>query len=143
MPERPYLGLEQARAIVERVLARASGGKPVVVACVDERGDLVAFARQDGVAPRSVRLALDKAYTAALQESSTRDFVAHLAKTGRTVDAFADRRYVALSGGVPVQSSGRVIGAVGVSGRSADEDHELAMAAIAGPSDAGGILGGR
>ncbi len=122
------LALAQARALIDRVLERCAqdGGKPVAVAVVDERGDLVAFARQDGVTHRSLRLAQDKAYTAALQESSTRDFAEFLLRTNRTVAAFADPRYVTLAGGVPVPGGG----AVGVSGRSADDDHALATAAI-------------
>jgi glc operon protein GlcG len=134
MPERPYLGLADALAIQERILSRAAGdgGRPIAVSVVDDRGDLVSFARQDGVSLRSVRLARDKAYTAALQESSTRDFVAALAKANRPVGAFADPRYVALAGGVPISSGSpaKVLGAVGVSGRSADEDHALAEAGI-------------
>jgi uncharacterized protein GlcG (DUF336 family) len=125
---RPVISHARARAIVDRILERTAkdGKKPVAVAVVDDRGDLVAFARQDGVAPRSTRLAADKAYTAALQESATRDFQAALTKAGRTVSAFADPRYVSLPGGVPVLEGSALVGAVGVSGRSADEDHELA-----------------
>lgn len=132
MPQRSYLGLEQASAIQARILARVArdGGKPVVVAVVDERGELVSFARQDGVAPRSVRLARDKAYTAALQESSTKDFVASLARANRALEAFGDPRYVALAGGVPIIEAGTLLGAVGVSGRAADEDHDLATSGI-------------
>ena len=127
--ERRALSHARARAIVERVLERTArdGKKPVAVAVVDDRGDLVHFARQDGVALRSTRLAQDKAYTAALQESATRDFVAALAKAGRSVSAFGDARYVALPGGVPVIEENVITGAVGVSGRSADEDHELSQ----------------
>jgi len=125
----------RARAIVEHVLARTQGdgGKPIAVAVVDDRGDLVAFARMDGVAQRSLRLAQDKAYTSALQESSTKDFMASLARAGRELAAFADPRYVALAGGVPVPGaapSARPLGAVGVSGRTSDEDHELAAEAV-------------
>jgi glc operon protein GlcG len=124
----------RARAIVEHVLARTQGdgGKPIAVAVVDDRGDLVAFARQDGVTHRSLRIAQDKAYTSALQESSTKDFVEFLARTDRQVSVFADPRYVALAGGVPISDAGaRPLGAVGVSGRSSDEDHQLASDAVA------------
>jgi uncharacterized protein GlcG (DUF336 family) len=118
----------RARAMTDRILDRcaADGGKPVAVAVVDDRGDLVAFARQDGVTHRSLRIAQDKAYTAALQESSTKDFADFLIRTNRTVGAFADPRYVTLAGGVPIPGGG----AVGVSGRSADEDHALAQGAL-------------
>ena len=134
MTGRPGLAHARASAIAAAILerARSGGGKPVAVAVVDDRGDLVIFARQDGVAHRSIRLAQDKAYTAALQESSTADFVAFLARTGRTVASFADPRYVGLAGGVPIADAGLTVGAVGVSGRSAEEDHALAVEGIAG-----------
>lgn len=133
-PVARYLGLEQASAIQARILARAAqdGRGPVAVAVVDERGELVSFARQDGVSHRSLRLARDKAYTAALQESSTKDFVASLAKASRALEAFGDPRYVALAGGVPIRVAGALVGAVGVSGRAADEDHALAETGVAG-----------
>lgn len=138
MPTRAFLGYAQAHAILERILERCSqdGGKPVAVAVVDERGDLVAFARQDGIAHRSLRIAQDKAYTAALQESSTKDFTESLARANRSIAAFADPRYVALAGGVPIPGSdARPLGAVGVSGRAADEDHALALMSLdSGPS---------
>jgi uncharacterized protein GlcG (DUF336 family) len=130
MPNRATVGYAQARAALDRVLERTAqdGGKPVAVAVVDERGDLVAFARQDGVSHRALRMALDKAYTAALQESSTKDFADHLTRSSRTVGAFGDPRYVALAGGVPIPGEGsRPLGAVGVSGRAAEEDHALAL----------------
>lgn len=128
MPERPVLPLARAQAVVARLLARAEadGGRPIAVAVVDDRGDLVAFARQDAVTHRSLRLAQDKAYTAALMDQTTRDFIASLARASRPVGAFADPRFVALAGGAPIQHDGRTLGAVGVSGRSSDEDHDLA-----------------
>jgi len=128
MAERGRISLARAQSVLACILERAAkdGGKPVAVAVVDDRGDLVVFARQDGVAHRSVRIAQDKAYTSALQESSTRDFVASLKKAERPIAAFADPRYVGLAGGVLLEGGGALVGAVGVSGRSADEDHELA-----------------
>jgi uncharacterized protein GlcG (DUF336 family) len=135
VPRRNVIALERARAVVDRILERTTkdGGRPVAIAVVDDRGDPVAFARQDGVTLRSLRLAQDKAYTSALQESSTKDFVAYLAKTQRPLGAFADPRYVALSGGVLLKQDGELAGAVGVSGRSSDEDNDLAEHGAAAP----------
>jgi uncharacterized protein GlcG (DUF336 family) len=123
------IDLAQARRIVDRGLSLASsdGGKPVVIAVSDHAGDLVAFARMDGAPVRSVRIAINKAYTAARVQATTQELGARLREGGRDVLVYGDPAFTLFPGGTPVRAEGEaVIGAVGISGRSAEDDQALA-----------------
>lgn len=107
--------------------AGADGGKPVVIAVADDRGDLVGFARMDGAPARSIAIAINKAYTAARTRQSTLELEITLAKAGRTSAVYTDPRVTTFPGGVPITAEdGTVVGAVGVSGRLSEEDDTLA-----------------
>jgi len=123
------IDLAQARRIVDRglELAGADRGKPVVIAVSDHGGDLVAFARMDGAPLRSVRIAINKAYTAARALATTQELAARLREAGRDVQVYGDPAFTLFPGGAPVRSGAEtVIGAVGISGRSAEDDQSLA-----------------
>jgi uncharacterized protein GlcG (DUF336 family) len=107
-------------------------GAAVVAAVVDAAGDLVACLRADGAFTASVGIARDKAYTAAVFGLSTDTL--HDAVAGRDVlrDGIAARPGVVLfGGGVPILHEGAVIGAIGVSGGSEDDDRACAQAGLA------------
>jgi len=122
------IDLNEARHIVDEGIRIAStdGGKPVVVAVSDHNGDLVAFSRMDGAPVRSVTIATNKAYTAARTASSTTTLAKRLKDEGRDVLVYGDPRFSLFPGGTPVRHGETVIGAVGISGRSAEEDQQLA-----------------
>lgn len=124
----PTIDLQEARRIVDQglELAAADGGQPVVIAVTDHGGELVAFARMDGAPLRSVRLAINKAYTAARTLTTTHELARRLSDAGRDVLVYGDLAFTLFPGGAPVRSQGAVTGAVGISGRSADEDQILA-----------------
>lgn len=106
--------------------------KAVVVAIVDSHGDLLAFARMDGAPVSSIRVAMNKAYTAARERKPTKDVgdkVKHPEK-GHDIAYFGDPNYVGWGGGLPVWKNGEVIGAVAVSGLSSSEDIELASLGV-------------
>jgi uncharacterized protein GlcG (DUF336 family) len=112
----------------------------VSVAVVDAGGHLVAFERMDGAEIAGPTLARDKAYTAVAHRAPTAD-LADLVAPGAALAGMnsADGgRYVCFGGGVPLRSSGLVVGAVGVSGGSTDQDVACAQAAAAvfGTADA-------
>jgi glc operon protein GlcG len=127
------IDLAQARALVDQglKLAAADGGKPVVVAVTDHAGDLVAFSRMDGAPVRSVRLAINKAYTAARVLATTHELALRLREAGRDVLVYGDPAFTLFPGGTPVEAGGAVIGAVGISGRSAEDDQALADRIVA------------
>ncbi len=125
----PSVDLAEAQRIIDRGLraARDDGGTPIVVAVADAHGDLVAFARMDGAPVRSVRIAINKAYTAARVASTTQDLARQLRDAGRDMLVYTDPAFTAFPGGTPVRlRDGTLVGAVGISGRKPEEDQLLA-----------------
>ena len=112
-------------AITTKVLER---GKGAVIAVADTHGELIAFARMDGAPISSIRIAINKAWTAARERKSTKeigDKVRHPEK-GFDIAYFGDPKFVGWGGGVPVWRDGDVVGSVAVSGLPSEEDVELA-----------------
>ncbi|HLH77228.1 MAG TPA: heme-binding protein [Candidatus Binataceae bacterium] len=106
--------------------AAANKGLPISAAIVDGHGDLVAFGRMDGAAMRTVNLSRDKAYSAIYMSRDTNEFRDMMAHFGFELNWFANPRLTALPGGVRIRDDQVTVGAIGISGRTADEDHELA-----------------
>lgn len=103
------------------------------IAVVDGGDQLVAFARMDGADLVTVSLARDKAFSALMNRMPTRD-LAPLVQPGAEFygyDSLAGGRMVVFAGGVPLERGGVLVGAIGVSGGSADEDQRAADAAVA------------
>jgi glc operon protein GlcG len=111
--------------IVEKALKME---KAAVIAVADSHGDLVCFARMDGAPVSSIRIAMNKAWTAARERKPTKeigDKVKHPEK-GHDIAYYGDPQYLGWGGGIPVWKNGEVIGAVAVSGLSSTEDITLA-----------------
>lgn len=118
--------IEAAREQAERLDVRVS------IAVVDSGGNLKAFLRMDGAEVAGPTLAPDKAYTALAHRTPTHE-LAKLAAPGGPLfglHACAGGRYVIFGGGIPIVANGDVVGAVGVSGASVDEDVACASAGI-------------
>src|ERR687897_2522048 len=120
--------LARARAIVDDVVANASG--PVSVFVADPHGELVAAVTMDGAAPDSRLNAQRKAYTAARSDATSTRELAEKAREDPVERARFDPFFTFFLGGVAVFDGGRRIGAVGVSGLPGDVDEQLALAAI-------------
>lgn len=102
--------------------------KSVAIAVADAHGELIAFARMDGVPLPSIAIAMNKAWTAARTGKTTQEIgekVRHPQK-GHDIAYYGDPRFVGWGGGVPVLKDGEVAGAVAVSGLSSKEDAGLA-----------------
>lgn len=133
---RPYETITLAEA--KRMLSAAEGkaaslGIPYNIAVVDAGGHLVAFVRQDGALIGSIDLAIDKAMTARLFEKKTSE-LATLAQSGKPLFGIQESnsgKVVIFGGGVPIMSEGNVIGAVGTSAGTVEQDIEVAQAAVA------------
>ncbi len=100
----------------------------VVIAIVDDGGHLVYFERMDGVQTGSIEVAIQKARTAAAFKRPTRLFEEAVAK-GRTVLVSLPGG-MPFEGGVPITVGNQVIGAVGVSGVTAQQDGMIAQAGV-------------
>ena len=120
--------LSRARAIVDDVIANASG--PVCVFVADTHGELVAAATMDGAAPDTRLNAQRKAYTAARSDAVTTRELAEKARTDPVERASFDPFFTFFLGGVAVFEAGTRVGAVGVSGLPGETDEQLAIEAI-------------
>ena len=125
----PMIGYQDAKRIVEVIVQKAlEHQKAAVVAVSDAHGELIAFARMDGAPLSSIRVAANKAWTAARERKPTKeigDKIRHPEK-GFDVAFFGDNKFVGWGGGIPIWRDGQVVGAIGVSGLSSDEDIALA-----------------
>ena len=128
----PYgapIALEKARGLVDAALAEATKrGWPLNVAVVDPHGDLVAFARMDNAQLTSIDIAQRKARTAARFRRETRVFF-NAMETGHANVATLGPDIVASPGGFPLVSDGTLVGAIGCSGGTGDQDATVCKAA--------------
>lgn len=124
---------EASRALADAATAHArQKGIAVAVAVVDREGALMAFERMDGVPAPIVEFSIDKAYTAATTGASTRDFFGRMESNPALKLGLANRsRLLVWGGGVPARADGEVVGGIGVSGGSEDDDVACAEAALA------------
>jgi len=117
---------------VETVLDAAEAfareaGHRVVIAVVEPSGELVGFRRTPGAQVASSRVALDKARTAAIFVRPSRELEEQVS-SGR-LGALALHGAKALTGGIPLRVDGEVVGAIGTSGETPDEDEAVSRAA--------------
>ena len=119
----------EAQKIIGFIVEKAAEmQKAVAVAVADAHGELIAFARMDGVPLPSVIIAMNKAWTAARTGKPTQEIGEKVRdpQKGHDITYYGDPRFVGWGGGVPVLKDGEVAGAVAVSGLSSKEDSGLA-----------------
>jgi glc operon protein GlcG len=125
LPTKQVLTLDAAKRIAAASEAEAKRrGATVVIAVVDDGGYLLVLERLDDTQVASVDVGIAKARTAAIFRRPSKVFEDQV-KNGR-VSALALPGAVALQGGVPIIIDGKVVGAVGVSGNSPQEDEDIA-----------------
>lgn len=129
------LSLEQASIIVDRTLAQARvlGLRPMCVAVLDEGGHLKALKREDGAGILRPQIAIGKAWGALGMGESSRAIGQRLQERVAFLGALSDMsggKVVPVPGGVLILQDADVVGAVGVSGGTADEDEAIALAGI-------------
>lgn len=130
------LNLENARTIiaVTREKGREMDLKPLSVVVLDAGGNVIAFEREDGAAPGRFAIAHGKAYGAVMLGMAGRAQMARAEAQGyfmAAVNGVYGGQVVPVPGGVLVRHDGAVIGAVGVTGDTSDNDAEAALAGIA------------
>jgi glc operon protein GlcG len=130
-PYGPPISLAAAKKAAAAALAAVTQNKfvPYVIAIVDPAGRLVYFERMDNAQYGSIRIALDKARSAALFRRPTKVFEDILAK-GRTA-ILALSGAVPLEGGVPLVADGKIVGAIGASAGTGPQDGIVAAAGAA------------
>jgi len=125
------LSLDAARRVAEAALAKAHDlGLTVCIAITDPSAEPVLTLRMDGAPRLCSEVALNKAYSvASFNGMPTDKWWAILKNDPALVAGFPETsRLVIFAGGVPVVIDGQVVGAVGVSGGSSDEDRQIAQA---------------
>ena len=133
------LDLADARRITAAGEAKARElNIPYNLAVVDAAGGLVTHVRMDGAWLGSVDIAINKAWTARAFNASTEDLsrITQSGDPGFGLNTTNGSRVVIFGGGIPIKRDGTVIGAVGASGGSVEEDIAVARAALAGFSAA-------
>jgi uncharacterized protein GlcG (DUF336 family) len=127
--------LTEARRVVEAAQKRALDlGKPITVAVVDAGGFVVLIERMDGARRLQSQIATAKAYTAAVMERPCSALKAWAdAEPGffAQVSRMGHHPIVATGGGFPLEKDREIVGAIGVSGGTGDEDEALARATLA------------
>jgi glc operon protein GlcG len=123
------LDLNQARSLIDAATAKAKTDfkRPICVAVCDSSGFLTAFVREDGAPIRSIAIAQGKAYTAVRMGVNTDAFLVRLARDNIPASYFRDDRLTGLAGGAVLKNAaGAVVGGVGISGLSSEEDQIVA-----------------
>lgn len=132
MPQ-DYLGvsLEDARRVIAAAEKKATEiGQPMNIAVADAGGNLVAHVRMDNAWMGSIDISIKKAFTSRAFDITTKD----LAKYSQSGDQFFgihasnNGKIMIFAGGIPLKRDGKVVGAIGVSGGSGDQDHSVAEA---------------
>ena len=130
--QKSTVGLGEAQAVIAAALAHADEiSVPVAVVVVDPSGRLVAAARQDAAPLMAVDMATGKAYTAAGMGAPTEmwdDATAANPGFGGAITSIPG--FTPFGGGKPLTVDGQLVGAVGISGGTVDQDVAIAEAAL-------------
>jgi uncharacterized protein GlcG (DUF336 family) len=123
------INLDQARKALAAAAAEArKQNLPMAIAVVDNSGLLVAYERMDNTQTGSVLVSQDKAVSAALFRRPTKAFQDVVAAGGAGLRILMLRGANAVEGGLPIYLDGKIIGGIGVSGGSSDQDGVIAKA---------------
>ena len=123
--------LEDARRVIAAAEKKAAEiGQPMNIAIADAGGNLVAHVRMDNAWIGSIDISIKKAWTSRAFDITTKD----LAGNSQSGDQFFgihasnNGKVMIFAGGIPLKKDGKVIGAIGVSGGSGEQDHSVAEA---------------
>lgn len=128
------LTLNDARRIIAAAESKAAEiGQPMNIAVADEGGNLISHVRMDGAWLGSIDISIKKAYTSRAFNIATKDLAEHSQSGGQFfgIHASNDGRIMIFAGGIPLVKDGKIVGAIGVSGGSGEQDHAVAEAGAA------------
>ncbi len=126
--------LADARRVIAAAEKKAAAiGQPMNIAVVDSGANLVAHVRMDRAWLGSVDISINKAFTARAFDISTKDLATHSQSGGQFFGIHASNhgRVMIFAGGIPLRRNSEVVGAIGVSGGSGEQDHAVAEAGAA------------
>ena len=132
LPYGESITLEAAKRVMAAAEAEAAKqGWPMVIAIVDNAGQIVMLTREDQAQKGSVVIAQKKAETAAQFRRSTKVFQDGVAGGGAGLRILSMPNALPMEGGLPIVKDGFVIGGIGVSGMQSDQDAQVAEAGLA------------
>jgi uncharacterized protein GlcG (DUF336 family) len=126
--------LKDAKRIIEAAEKKSVEiGQPMNIAVADAGGNLVAHVRMDKAWLGSIDISIKKAYTARAFDIATKDLAGHSQSGGQFfgIHASNNGKIMIFAGGIPLKKNGEIVGAVGVSGGSGEQDHAVAEAGAA------------
>jgi uncharacterized protein GlcG (DUF336 family) len=128
----PPISIENAKKAAAPAIAEARKNNwTMAVAVADPSGELVYFERMDNTQTGSVNVAQDKARSAAMFKRPTKAFQDVVAAGGDGLRILALRGATPVEGGIPLMMEGKIVGAIGVSGGSSQQDAQCASAGVA------------
>jgi uncharacterized protein GlcG (DUF336 family) len=126
--------LEEAKRVIAAAEKKAAElGQPMNIAVADDGANLVAHVRMDGAWIGSIDISIHKAFTARAFDISTRDLGKN-AQPGAQffgIEVSNGGRVMIFAGGIPLRRERKVVGAIGVSGGSGEQDQAVAEAGVA------------
>jgi uncharacterized protein GlcG (DUF336 family) len=123
--------LQDARRVISAAEKKSTElGQPMNIAVADEGGNLLAHIRMDGAWLGSIDISIKKAYTSRAFNIATKDLANHSQSGGQFfgIHASNDGKIMIFAGGIPLEKDGKIVGAIGVSGGSGEQDHAVAEA---------------
>ena len=130
--QRKTLGLAESRAAIDAMIIKANemGGRPIALVVVDDRGEVIAQIAQAGVNAALARQnAFKKAYTSAVTRADTLKFEERIKSIPGGLAFFGNANFFAGGGGtVLIAHDNTILGGIGVSGRTNEEDEIIAQA---------------
>ncbi|EMY34800.1 hypothetical protein D477_007781 [Arthrobacter crystallopoietes BAB-32] len=123
------VNLAEARAIISAAEAKAAEiGQPMNIAVVDSGGNLVSHVRMDGAWLGSIDISINKAFTSRAFDIQTKDLGDNAQPNQQFYGIHASNhgRIMIFAGGIPLSRDGQVVGAIGVSGGSGEQDQTVA-----------------
>ena len=134
MYNKPMLSLDQTQKAMQAMIEKAARepDRPVAMAIVDDAGNLLSYSRMDNCRPNPQTFAIRKAYTSAMSGQNSADYAERLKSQGRTVGDFGNPNLVSAQGAVVIldPATGAILGAIGVSGLSSQEDEDLSQLGV-------------
>ena len=123
--------LQEARKVIAAAEKKAQKiGQPMNIAVADAGGNLVSHVRMDGAWLGSIDISIKKAFTARAFDIATKDLAEPSQPGGQFFGIHASNggRIMIFAGGIPLKRGGKVVGAIGVSGGSGEQDQAVAEA---------------
>ena len=128
------LSIDEAQILIEGSILKSNEiGVPMCIAVTDESGHLIRFDRMNGGKVSSISIAVDKAFTGAVARRGTHVYNQLCVPGQPTFGIHVTNRghFSVIGGGLPVTVDGEIVGGVGISSGTAEQDQVVAEAAVA------------